>query len=209
MVDRRQGFEAWLERGIRQYAASGPRAGDPAEVAARAMTARLHGSATPLVGVVSAVAATGLAIILAAVVLAGPRPEPGAASLGDGEAAASSCEARAWPLVPVSCSRAEDEVSTGARVDETRIWLTTLEAVKSALDPPQQVREPPAETPMWLFVYDGLWTCCIHEDEEGRLVGPTDQTRWIIVVDALTGKFVYIHDWTGKDVPTRFKAIES
>jgi hypothetical protein len=129
---------------------------------------------------------------------------------GRGMPAATSCDSARWPSTPITCEAAEAEVSWGTtRIDQTRIWLTTLEAVKATLNPRRQIVEPPASTPVWLFVYDGLWTCCLVGEPDGTLSGPNDYSRWIYVADATgPGKgFIYIQDWSGRSVPERMPAL--
>lgn len=120
---------------------------------------------------------------------------------------ATSCAEMPTDML-VSCGEAQASVSWGPnRIDTTRVWLTSLGAVKAAMSPPQQVSEPPDSTPVWVFVYDGRWTCCLVGSGEG-VTEPTDHSRWLHVVDATRndGSFIYIHDWSGKDVPVSLPA---
>ena len=128
-------------------------------------------------------------------------------AVGSGLAPASSCDEVSSKSV-IDCSAARLSVSWGdVRIDRVRIWLTTLGAVKSTMNPPQQVVEPPATTPVWVFVYDGNWNCCLAGTSDG-LAAPTDHSRWLRVVDATRddGSFIYIADWSGKDVPETLPA---
>ena len=155
-----------------------------------------------------------LAAAAAVVALAGALSWVGLGLLGRGTVGngtglppATSCAEMATNM-PVSCADAQASVSWGPnRIDSTRIWLTSLGAMKAAMSPPQQVSEPPDSTPVWVFVYDGRWTCCLVGGDEG-VTGPTDHSRWLHVVDATRndGSFIYIHDWSGKDVPVSLPA---
>lgn len=129
----------------------------------------------------------------------------GQVSLGSGGAPAASCAAGDWPATAITCDtvfRMGDQA--GARVDRSRIWLTTLGAVKSAMHPAEQVSEPADSAEVWVVVYDGRWLCCPNAfDENGNLIPQVDQSRWLVVAEAAqegTG-FIYIRDWTGKPVP--------
>jgi hypothetical protein len=127
-----------------------------------------------------------------------------ALSVSGGALAAQSCGSGAWPSTPVNCSAAEAAVSWGsASIERTRVWLTSLSAVKAAFNPPQQVNEPPPSTAVWVFVYDGRWTCCIVGQPDGTVSGPSDHSRWLYVVDAVEQGhgFINIVDWSGRPVP--------
>lgn len=121
-----------------------------------------------------------------------------------GLGSASSCAGGDWPATEISC----DTVfrignQAGAGVERARIWLTTLGAVKTSMNPVQQVSEPAETAEVWVIVYDGLWRCCPNAfDENGNLIPQGDQTRWLVVAEAAregTG-FIYLQDWTGKPV---------
>lgn len=142
-----------------------------------------------------------------------PRDEPSPTAqvfdpAGVGVLGAPSCEASDWPVTVVPCIDAERAVSWGSRrIDSTRVWLTTLSDVKAALDPPPQVVEPPDDTQVWVFVYEGKWRGPLYADESGDLRTPPPASRWLYAADAehLDGTgFIYIHDWSGQPIPERF-----
>jgi hypothetical protein len=118
---------------------------------------------------------------------------------------AAACAGGVWPTTAISCDAA-DRIGdqAGARVDRTRIWLTTLGAVKASMHPLQQAVEPADTALVWVIVYDGFWRCCANGvDASGDRIPLVDQTSWLVVVEAArTGTgFVYLQDWTGKPVP--------
>ena len=147
-----------------------------------------------------------VAIVGAVGLVATTRPLRETASAPGGVGPAASCAVFS-PDLREGCKAAQGSISWGPiRVDSVRVWLTTLGAVKEAFNPRQQVEEPPLSTPVWVFVFDGLWSCCLVGNPDGSLTGPIDMSRWLHVVDATQppdGSFIYIHDWSGRDVPER------
>ena len=127
-------------------------------------------------------------------------PSPGALPV-------DRCDALTSAEPPVSCSSAVRLGSqAGASVERTRIWLTTLGAVRSSMTPVAQVALPDDSTRVWAVVFDGRW------DWEGRAFDETGQSlprqhweRWLVVVEADRdpGAFVYLQDWTDRPVPER------
>jgi len=118
-----------------------------------------------------------------------------------------SCDELTAPEPPISCSSAVRLGSqAGATVDQTRIWLTTLGAVRSSMAPVAQVVLPDDRVRVWAVVFEGRW------DWESRAVDETGQAlprqrwdRWLVVVEAdrEARGFVYLQDWTGRPVPER------
>lgn len=139
--------------------------------------------------------------VVAAAVVAGVQPVAVVAP-SDAEPV-SSCDGRLWPATVVTCADAQKSVSLGmAGVTETRIWLTTLEAVDAAFRPGRQVADHPNDpsTPVWVFVYDGRQPGILHANESGELVYSDQEDRMIHVADATNpatrdGAFVYIYGW--------------
>ena len=171
-------------------------AADHGEIAQRAQTRSV--SRGPLVGLVVVLLVVGAVALLARAAV----PNTGSDL---SRAPASSCAGGEWPATAISC----DTVfrmgnQAGARVERARIWLTTLDAVKSAMAPLQQVTEPAASAEVWVIVYDGFWRCCPHAfNEDGTLIAQVDQTRWLVVAEATRegAGFIYFQDWSGKAVP--------
>lgn len=197
-----------LRSAIRAYAATADGALSADQIVA-AVTRPPRRAWLRTVALVAVLAVVAITVLLGARVLVGSSP---------GIDPVASCDGVSWPATSISCADAEASVSWGdVRIDRVRIWLTTLGAIKSTMNPQQQVIEPALDTPVWLFVYDGRWTCCLHADQSGRLVGPTDQSRWILAVDATevlgaqtpagrvgTGAgYVYLLEWSGRAVPDR------
>ncbi|MBA3779533.1 MAG: hypothetical protein H0X16_09605 [Chloroflexi bacterium] len=171
-------------------------AADHREIArrARARTA----SVVPLAGLLVVLVLIGAVVLLA-------RPPITNRGSDLGRAPASSCSEGDWPTTAISCDtafRIGDQA--GARVEQARIWLTTLGAVKTSMRPTQQVAEPAETAKVWVIVYHGFWRCCPNAfDEGGKLIPQVDQRRWLVVAEAETEGtgFVYLQDWTGKPVP--------
>lgn len=183
-----------VERHLREYGDIAVQHIDPR---AFELTARRPGFAPRLGALVAVMVAVAVASIIGVNFLGRNPP-----SIGAGVGPSSAC--REIPAeVALSCTEAQASVSWGSsRVDRTRIWLTTLGAVKSTMSPAQQVSEPSDATPVWVFVYDGRWTCCLVGDGD-EITPASDHSRWVHVVDATTsdGSFIYIHDWSDKNVP--------
>lgn len=118
---------------------------------------------------------------------------------------ACAAPASAEPLVTcASAVRLGDQA--GARVDRTRIWLTTLGAVRSSMAPVAQVALPDDRSRVWLVVFDGRWDWDSRAvDETGQVLPLERWDRWLVVVEADRGPgaFVYLQDWTGRPVPER------
>ena len=132
-----------------------------------------------------------------------PAPEP----LGDAPPV-DSCDARKWPRTVIACDEAyQIGARAGARIDQARIWLSTLDAVHASMAPTPQVSEPDSNAPVWVIVYDGSWLCCAFNafDEEGNRIPRTLQTRWLVVAEAGQegSGFIYLQDWSGRNVPSR------
>lgn len=199
MTDEMDTHEPHVRRRLTAYAdaAVGGIVADHREIAHRARARSASG--VPLGGLLLVV----LLVVSAAALLARtPAPNTGRDLA---RAPASSCAAGDWPATPISC----DAVfrignQAGARVEQARIWLTTLSAVKTSMHPMQQVSEPAETADVWVIVYDGFWRCCPNAfDENGNLIPQVDQTRWLVVAEAAkegTG-FIYLQDWTGKPAP--------
>lgn len=198
MTDDTDLNEPHVRRRLMVYAdtAVGGIAADPREIARRARAR--SASAVPLGGLLVVLLMVGALALLARA------PVPNAGS-DLARAPAASCEAGDWPPTTISC----DAVfrignQAGARVEQARIWLTTLGAVKTSMHPMQQVSEPAETAEVWVIVYDGFWRCCPNAfDEKGSLISQVDQTRWLVVAETAregTG-FIYTQDWTGKPVP--------
>lgn len=154
-----------------------------------------------LIAIVSVGAAVGATAAIASL------REQGA---GSGAASAASCSERPWPRTVISCDdvyRMGDQA--GAQVSTARIWLTTLAAVRSQMNPARQVAEPAADAVVWVIVFDGWWVCCPNAvDEHGHLIPAETQSRWLVVAEASregTG-FIYLQNWSGRPVPARFPA---
>lgn len=154
-------------------------------------------------------------VVLAALTLRGQPADVGRpAQAGAGPVGA--CLEGAWEVVPVDCESARRSVSWGViTLTRTRIWLTTVGAVKSAFNPPHQVvSDPPADRAVWLFVYDGYKRGVTYQDESGKLTTSAAESRWLHVADAtdpttVDGAFLYIYGWSelgsgNLDVPERF-----
>lgn len=200
MTDGSDIHERHVRRRLMTYADAA--VGDlPVDHRAIARRARARAApAVPLGGLVLALLVVGVVALLVRA------PVPDAGSSPD-RPPASSCAAGDWPSAPVSCDtvfRLGDQA--GAQVDRARVWLTTLGAVKAAMDPAQQVSEPADTAEVWVIAYDGRWRCCRNAfDEDGNLIPQVDQTRWLVVAEAAregTG-FIYLQDWSGKPVPDR------
>ena len=120
---------------------------------------------------------------------------------------AESCDAAEWPATAVSCEAAfRIGNQAGARAERARIWLSTLGAVKSAMDPVRQVSEPADDAPVWAIVYDGAWRCCPNAfDELGNRIPQVTQSRWLVVAEANRegSGFIYLQDWSDRSVPER------
>jgi hypothetical protein len=150
--------------------------------------------------VVLGLALAAAILLLRASAVPGPAQSPQASEMVVEAEAAPSCQ-RAWPYVPVPCERARSAVSLGARgIDQTRIWLTTLQAVKDTLHPRQQTPEPSSTTPVWVFIYDGDFPAITYQDESGNLVRSASDTRALQVVDAtdpatVEGAFIFLMRW--------------
>lgn len=200
MTDEARGdhadFDPRVARAIREHASSVDPAIDPRAFvdAARAPSAMRR----PVI-------ALGLVLIVGAIAVVAQLPRTGEPGATDGVAAAATCTA--FGALEDACRAAQGSASFGpARIDRARIWLTTLASVKERMDPPQQVVEPPRATPVWVFVYDGSWSCCLVGNPDGSLTPPSESTRWLHVVDATSvpdGSFVYLHDSSGRPVPDR------
>ncbi|HEU0234979.1 MAG TPA: hypothetical protein VFR14_00920 [Candidatus Limnocylindrales bacterium] len=125
----------------------------------------------------------------------------------EGVPPAGSCDATTWSATVISCEAAFRIGSqAGARVERARIWLSTLGAVRSALNPARQVSEPTAEAPVWVIVYDGRWRCCPDAfDEFGNRIPQVTQSRWLVVAESERegSGFVYLQDWSDRFVPDR------
>lgn len=169
---------------------------DHREIARRARAR--SASSVPLGSLLVALVVVGAVVLLARA----PILNPGS---GLDRAPASSCADGDWPATPITCDTAfRIGNQAGARVERTRIWLTTLGVVKGSLHPTEQVSEPADTAEVWVIVYDGFWRCCPNAfDENGNLIPQVDQTRWLVAAEAAregTG-FIYLQDWTGKAVP--------
>ena len=130
-------------------------------------------------------------------------PEP----LGDAPPV-ESCDARKWPRTDIACDEAyQIGAQAGARIDQARIWLSTLDAVHASMAPTPQVSEPDSNAAVWVIVYDGSWLCCAFNafDEEGNRIPRTLQARWLVVAEAGQegSGFIYLQDWSGRNVPSR------
>jgi hypothetical protein len=200
MADEIDVHERHVRRRLMTYADAA--VGDTA-VDHRAIARRARARSTPAVPL-----GTLVLVLLAvgALALLARAPVPNAGS-DLARAPASSCAAGDWPSPAISCDtvfRLGDQA--GARVDRARVWLTTLGAVKAAMNPARQVSEPAEAAEVWVVVYDGRWRCCPNAfDENGNLIPQVDQTRWLVVAEAAregTG-FIYLQDWSGKPVPDR------
>lgn len=198
MTDDRDLNEPHIRLRLMAYAdaAAGGIAPDHREIARRARARST--SRVPLGGLIVVLLMIGMVALLARP----PIPNTG----GDlARAPASSCALGKWPATAIACDtafRIGDQA--GARVERARIWLTTLGAVKTSMQPRQQVSEPAETAEVWVIVYDGFWRCCPNAfDENGDLIPQVDQTRWLVVAEAAregTG-FIYLQDWTEKTVP--------
>ncbi len=154
---------------------------------------------------VSGLAILGVMALGVVVGVSYPRLAQSDSAGGSSTASVASCEGASWQPVPVSCSEAQRAVSTGARVAQTRIWLTSIGAVRTGFPAARPQMEIPADsTPAWVFVYDGAWSCCLHQDENGNLRQPELHTRWWIVINAATGDPIFIEPWSDKPVPQTF-----
>jgi hypothetical protein len=120
----------------------------------------------------------------------------------------ASCGAMPPAATVVSCPSAFAIGSVDARVDRAWIWLTTLSAATTALEPDRPIRVA-GDTTVWLIVYDGFRTCCPPSPDENQSPAPEVQvTRWLVAVDA-TGRFpstTYFLDWSGRRVPATMPA---
>ena len=115
---------------------------------------------------------------------------------------ASSCAEGSWPATEISCKAAENRSVTGIISAPgpwtAAIWLTTLAAVDSRLNPPRQVADHPTsgDVPVWLFIY---------ENPEGARI-----LHVAAAADAKPGAFVYIYRWWelgSPDMPTMMPAV--
>lgn len=122
---------------------------------------------------------------------------------------AASCESQPQDTAITCASVVRMGDQARADVDQLRIWLTTLGAVRSAMDPAQQTPLPADETRVWAMVFDGEWRCCPNAiDENGRPIPATTWTTWLVVAEADregTG-FVYLQDWSDRAVPEHLPA---
>lgn len=198
MTDNAEANERFARRVLLAYAEtmSSGMAVDHREIANRARARSALG--VPLGGVLVILVLIGAVAALTRVPTAGPGSDPA-------RAAVASCAEGDWPVTAISCETAfRIGNQAGARVEQARIWVTTLDAVKASMHPAQQVTEPAASVEVWVIVYDGSWRCCPNAyDENGNLIPQVDQTRWLVVAEAAregTG-FIYLQDWTGKPVP--------
>jgi len=133
----------------------------------------------------------------------GDTPPP-AGSPDEGVAPAASCD-EMLQVTAITCASVlglGDQA--GARVDRVRIWLTSLGAVRSTMDPAQRTSLPSDETRVWAMVFDGEWRCCPNAvDENGQGIPSGSWTTWLVVAEAdreATG-FTYIQDWSDRAVP--------
>ncbi len=122
----------------------------------------------------------------------------------------ASCRATAWPETVIACDTANAVGRPkGARVTQTRIWLTSLSSVTTALHPSKRIGVAP-DTEVWVIVFDGSSLCCPTREPSDQSPSPLlPSTRWIVAVDA-TGRlpgFVYYLDWSGQRIPTEFPEI--
>jgi hypothetical protein len=222
MTDEFDGFETQLARQLRSY--TEPLPFDSRNMALTAMS-RARPGWRP-VRVISAALSVASVIIIAAALgvmyrsLMQPDDDTGALSrvsapsssesgpardhapvLG-GIAPASTCTSQQWPPMPITCQEAESAVSTGANIDRTRVWLTTLATMQAGFPGARpRMALPPAGSPVWVLVYDGAWSCCLHADEGGVLQEPEVISRWLIVVDAASGDAVFVETWSDRPVP--------
>lgn len=199
-----QRFEASLEVALQQRAIAADALLDTGAIL-RAIDASRHRSRRKAVLLVLGVPVVIGSIVGVTLLASRFSMTPIAGGLG-GALAVQSCASAAWPSTPISCSAAQAAVSWGdASIARTRIWLTTLSAVKTVLNPPQQVNEPLPSTAVWMFIYDGRWTCCVVGRLDGSVSGTTDHSRWLYVADATEQGhgFINIIDWSGRPVPDR------
>lgn len=200
MADEMDIHERHVRRRLMTYADAA--VGDTA-VDHRAIARRAQARSTPAVPLGTLVL---ILLVGSAVALFARAPVPNAGS-DLARAPVSSCAAGDWTSTAITCEtvfRLGDQA--GARVERARVWLTTLGAVKAAMDPAQQVSEPAETAEVWVIVYDGRWRCCPNAlDESGNLIPPVDQTRWLVVAEAAGEEsgFIYLQDWSGKPVPDR------
>lgn len=141
-------------------------------------------------------------LVLAALGLRGQLLSPGR-SVGSAVGPVGACAQGSWPVMPVDCETARRSVSWGTiTLRQTRIWLTTVGAVKRAFDPRQQVvSDPPADRAVWLFVYDGYKPGVTYQDQRGKLTTSAAEPRWLHVADATDpgtaeGAFLYSYGWS-------------
>lgn len=220
MTDEFDTFDSHLSRRLRSY--TEPTLIDSRAAALNAMRRtprrwrllRLYAAALSVLGVIAVGVMLGLsyrALLPGEAGTGAPPPASnpvssdvtgGAALTLGGAAAAFSCAADEWPPTPISCEAAESAVSMGARIDQTRIWLTNLATMQAGF-PDAQARMllPAVDTPVWVFVRDGEWSCCVHADETGELQDPEIISRWLIVVDATSGDAIFIEPWSDRPVP--------
>ena len=141
-------------------------------------------------------------LVLAALGLRGQLLAPGR-SVGSAIGPVGACAQGVWPVMPVDCETARRSVSWGAiTLRETRIWLTTVGAVKRRSDLRRQVvSDPPADRAVGLFVFDGYKPGVTYQDEHGKLTTSVAEPRWLHVADATDtgtaeGAFLYIYGWS-------------
>ncbi len=166
------------------------------------------------------IAPVGLSIMAVVLVVAalgfrGLLMNPGR-SAGSAAGPVGACAQGTWPVMPVDCETARRSVSWGTiTLSRTRIWLTTVGAVKSGFEPRRQVvSDPPADRAVWLFVYDGYKPGVTYQDQSGKLTTSAAESRWLHVADATDpgtadGAYLYIYVWSelgsgNLDVPATF-----
>lgn len=130
---------------------------------------------------------------------------PSALSRGAGVGPVSTCEAAEWPPTVIPCEAAfRIGNQAGARVDQARIWLTTLGPVIESMGRIPHDSALSDTTEVWLIAYDGRWVCCPRAfDENGEQIPQVDHRRWLVAAEAARegAGFVFIQDWTGEPIP--------